>query len=398
MHHIMFKLIQIPLLFGLFCPALALARKLNHREENEWTSTQKASLGNIGMLSENFTDQFFSDPSLVSRKKRSFDLQISSVNMYYTKDITTTTSEISNLQSEASSGSSQSGVGQAVELLDFVSGLSGRRMEGGLTMNLLALRIGNVSVIPYSNLFLKAHIDVPSWPEAEVILDSFTGVGVGYAHELGKNFDLGINLRPGARFMVAQELSASTIEVAGSSSGDESSEPDVFAPRAGFYIPLDLGFGWRVNERLRANLVARNAYGGVLADLSPQSGSGSATTAPPDYPLHLSLGGMWEVFNDKANRIRIASDLQDILGMEGFDQFLLRWQWAAQYLYSLSFRESTSFGLNVGLQSGYPSVGVLLDLFLARFEAAYFVFEGGAAAGQNPVEAYSFRLFSEISF
>ena len=376
----------------------ALARQINHREENEWTSTQKAGLGNVGMLSENFVDQFFADPSLQARKKTHFDLQLTSVNFYYTEDFNKTQSDASDLIDELqSSNSGKSAINQGLDVLEFVSSLTGRRVEAGASLQILSTRLGRFTVVPHVNAFVKGHIDVPSWPEAEVILDQYSSIGLGYSHPLGKSFDLGINFRPGFRVYLQQELSASSIEVA--SEQETSADGSSFSPRMGVFVPVDLALAFSISQKLRANLVLRNAYGGALTNSSPQEeDSVRRPKAPPDFPAHLSTGLIWNLYSSSANRFRMASDLQDILGVEGFDDALLRWQWAFQYLYQLSFRDKTTFGVNLGLQSGYPAVGALLDLYLVKIEGAYFVFEGGAAPGQDQVVAYSFRLFSEMSF
>lgn len=385
---------------ALFHGMDAQARQINHREENEWTSTQKSALGNVGMLSENFVDQFFADPSLQARKKNKFDLQLTSLNTYFTEDFNRTQSDAQDLIKKLQeSDSGESGLQKGVDVLEFIASLTGRRVEAGASIQILSTRIGRVTVVPHVNAFAKGNIDVPSWPEAAVIVDQYSSLGVGYSHPLGKSFDLGINVRPGFRVYLQQELSASTIEVAaGSSAEDEGGSATSFSPRMGLYLPIDLGLGYQVSSMVRANMVIRNAYGAAVSNMSPKTDSGEQPDAPPDYPVHLSLGGTWDIIDGKMNRLRMASDLQDLLHVEGLDDGLLRWQWALQYLYNLSFRDKTTVGLNAGLQSGYPSIGLLLDLFLVKLEGAYFVFEGGAAAGQDPVKAYSLRMFSEMSF
>lgn len=376
----------------------AFARRLNHRSENEWTSTQKASLGNIGALSENFSDQFFSDPSLQARKKEKFGLQILSVNTYFTDDLLTTQSDAMDFISRLQTDGSGTGLSKTVDTLEFVASLTGRRVETGATLQLIGARFGGFTLIPYVNAFAKAHIDVPSWPVAEVIVDQYSGVGFGYSYPLGKAIDLGANLRPGMRIYLQQEVSASSLDVGTSQGGESSSSTGSFEPRMGIFIPLDLAAAYQLNSAIRTHLVMRNVYGGAVANLSGAGESGNVPSAPPDYALQLATGGTWSLIDKGLHKIRLASELQDITAIEGLDSFWLRWQWAGQYLYQLPFRSSTSFGLNAGLQSGYPSIGLLVDLFLVKFEAAMYNFEGGAAAGQDPVRAKSFRVYSELSF
>lgn len=378
----------------------AKARELNHRSDNEWTSTQKASLGNIGVLSENFSDHFFSDPSLQARKRSNFDLQIVSLNAYATDDLGKTSADVQDFlkevktQSESETGAS---LEQGLDALEFIASLTGRRAEAGATINLIALRVGRFSFVPYVNLFAKAHIDVPSWPQAQILVENYSAIGLGYSHPIGKSLDVGMNLRPGLRAYLRRDISASTLDIETPSSGGGVQTPEQdLNPSLGVFVPVDVGAGYQVNAKVRAHLVARNLYGGGVSNLA-QEKDGRRPGMPPEYPLQVATGATWGLFERASHRVRVATEWQDILETHGMDDLLLRWQWAGQYLYSLSSRKQTTFGMNVGLQSGYPSLGFVLDLFLCKIEAAYFVFEGGAAAGQKAVPAKSLRIFSEIS-
>lgn len=384
---------------GVMSYGKGYASSMNHRTENEWTSAQKSSLGNIGVLSENFTDQFFSDPSMQARKKGKFDLQLISLNTYYTDDLTKTGDDAQTfLKKVQSSDSGSSGLSKGVDALEFVASLTGRRVEAGATLELIAARVGAFTLIPYVTAFAKAQIDVPSWPQAQVLADQYSAVGVGYSYPLGKSFDIGANLRPGLRVYLQKEISASTLDVQTSSNSTTQTDATDFSPRLGLYIPLDLGVGYRVSPRIRAHLVGRNVYGGALVNFSSASSGGKTPAAPPDFPLQLATGATVSAYEDKSHRLRFASELQDVTAIKGMDELWLRWQWAGQYLYTLSFRSETSVGINAGLQSGYPSIGLLLDLYLFKLEGSVFAFEGGGAAGQKAVPAKSFRIFSELSF
>jgi hypothetical protein len=375
------------------------AGSMNHRTENEWTSAQKSSLGNIGVLSENFTDQFFSDPSMQARKKGKFDLQLMSLNAYYTDDLAKTGDDAQSfIKKIQSSDSSSSSLSKGVDALEFVASLTGRRVEAGATLELIAARIGAFTLIPYVTAFAKAQIDVPSWPQAEVLADQYSAVGLGYSYPLGKSFDIGANLRPGLRVYLQKEISASSLDVQTSSSSSGSSSSADFSPRLGVYLPLDLGVGYSFAPKFRAHLVGRNVYGGALANLSSASSGGGTPAAPPDYPLQLATGATFSAYEDKSHRVRFATEVQDVTDISGLDELWLRWQWAGQYLYTLSFRSETSIGVNAGLQSGYPSIGLLLDLYIFKVEGSFFSFEGGAAAGQKAVPSKSYRIFSELSF
>lgn len=367
--------------------------------ENEWNSTQLNALGGVGHMSEELVDQFFADPSLPKGRKSRFDLQIASVHVMYSKDLRQTTSDARTLRSE-SSGDDTQGAAKTVDLLDKVRSLFGRKLSGGANVSLIALRGGGFTFVPYVSGFVDGGADVPSWPRVAAVADAYAGFGVGYGLAIGKVWDVGLNVRPGYRTyaIAAADVSAvgdfagsSSSSASGSSGDSDSSVSELASYGMGVYVPVDLGTGLNLGKTTRVNLVARNV-GGAPA-LKTTKGE-----TPPVYPMRLSLGVNGSLWESGQHRLRGGTDVQDLLGVAQKNGIWYRWQWAGQYLYRLSSRKETTLGLDVGLRSGLPAVGVFLDLILLKLEGAWFQRETGYYPGQRPQSAWSFRTWTQMTF
>jgi hypothetical protein len=361
--------------------------------ENEWNSTQINALGGVGHLSEELGDQFFSDPSLPQRRKAKGELQFGSMHFMYSRDLQSTVSDAREFQS-GSQESDTEGAAKTLELLDKVRSLFGRKLTGGMNVTALAFRGGGFTLVPYISSFVDGGADIPSWPRVSARADAFAGLGVGYGFTVAKWWELGVNVRPGVRAYAEADADVSAVgDFAGSASSSESGvDSSEFASYGtGFYVPLDIGTGTMLGKETRVNLVARNV-GGSPAYANLQGDK------PPVYPMRLSLGLNSDLWEKGQHRVSAGSDVQDLMGITAANAVWYRWQWAGQYAYRLGNRKETSLGLNAGLRSGYPSLGLFLDLYVMKLEGAWFTRETGYYAGQRPQQAWSFRAWSQMTF
>jgi hypothetical protein len=358
--------------------------------EREWSSSQYYSLGTVGHMSEELTDQFFSDPSAPAQRQGSFELQWANLHVMYSKELMSTIQDARSLQSDSSSSK---GTAQTVELLDKVRSLFGRNLGGALNLAIFSTRIKGVTVVPYLSAFVDGAADVPSWPRAKAEVDTFAGLGIGYGMQFAKDWGLGINVRPGVRGYAQIKAGVSDVgDFSSGSSTDQSTKTSELASYgSGFYIPVDIGGSYQLAKSTRFNLVIRDLASS--AALSTIQG-----TKPPKYAMRISLGASSKFFEKGPHTLQAGTDLQDLMGWSQSNGLWYRWQWAAQYLYRLGTRKETSFGLKTGLRSGFPSVGVLLDLYLLKLEAAYFTREAGYYPGQRPVPSLSYRVWSQMTF
>jgi len=257
---------------GILASSSTAVAWVSHSTENEWQSTTINALGGVGQMSENHSDQFFSDPSLSADDPRVFSLQWASISTTYSDDLK---SAISDFQGLAEAGNnSQGGVAQTLNLLNGIRGLFGKQLGGGVSTSILSLKIKGFSIVPYANASVDASVHVPALPQADAAGDAFAGVGVGYSMGLGKNiggkskgggqmFTLGVNIRPGVRAVgnVAIDTAEAGDLSSGSSSTSANSASKYLKYGLGVFTPIDVGVAYRPTATIRLNFVARDLLG-----------------------------------------------------------------------------------------------------------------------------------------
>lgn len=382
---------QAVLFVSLFCGGTAFASGgvKPFSTENEWNSASIAASGGIGSLSENHTDQFFSDPSLIAKNKKRFSLQLFGAHVFFSGGLKDTVSEINEL----TAGNSESeGNKKTLETINGLKKIFGRRLSGGLNINLFSMKIGPISVVPYASALLDAEARVPAYPRVSAVADAYTGFGLGYATTIGKFWEVGANIRPGTRVYATASIDSSTIGEDLTGGSEASSGTDEIAKQGtGVYVPVDMAVGFNPNKEWRFNLVMRNVGGAPALS--------STDSTPPVYPMRVSLGATWNVYEKGFHKIELASELQDLLNIASHDNALLyRWQWGGAYKFRLSSRSDTSLGINTGLQSGYAAIGAFVDLFFVTLEGALYTVESAAFTGQRAEQRYAIKAHTQFAF
>ncbi|NBW83612.1 hypothetical protein EBR21_17840, partial [bacterium] len=212
-------------------------------------------------------------------------------------------------------------------------------------------------------------------------------------------FDLGVALRPGVGgfrgYQVDLSLLGDFLGTNAVTSATTSGNPmaDLLEFPTAVYCPLDIAAGWWVDKSTRLHLVSKNTFD--ASPLNVLSGS------PGRLQNRLNLGILRDIAipGSSLQSLQVASELQDIAGIKaGWNELLLRVQWAARYAARLPFRQQTSFGLNVGMHSGYPVLSAHLDFIVLKLEFALSARENGAYSGQRPNRLMSTRIFSQVQF
>jgi hypothetical protein len=391
---------RILVIVFVFCNANE-ANAIEHRDvsgEHQWSSPALQGAAGIGALSESWVDQAQTDPSLLARRQGNFEIEFAGLTGVVSRDVANNL--VSTMQSLTQDSNDTKGTSSAqatVNALSKVRSLFGQSMTFQAHGSVLAPRIGRVGVAPYFSGVLDASIDNAAWPKLDSFGGGYGGVLVSYSQIIGKDFDLGVALRPGVGGYRNYEIDLSVLgdflgeNASTAQAGSSLSELTVF-PTA-VYCPLDLAVGWWPNKATRVALISKNTF-----DASPLS---SLSGSPGRLQNRLNVNVVRDISlpSGKNHSLKIASELQDLAGLKnGWNEVLIRWQWAGQYAFRLPFRSQTSFGLNVGMHSGYPVAGVHLDLFFAKLEAALSARENGAYPGQRPNRLQSIRLLSQIRF
>lgn len=382
----------------LFAPRAAAIEYRDVSGESQWSSPALQGAAGIGAFSESWVDQAQTDPSLLARRRSSFELEYLNIAGTVSRDaVNTVVDTVQSLTEQSNSSSDSSAAKATVNALNKVRTIFGKSMTLQLQANTLSARIGRVGLAPYVSGLLDVSIDNAAWPKLDSFGGGYGGVLVSYAQVIKNDFDMGVALRPGVggfrRYEVDLSLLGDFLGTNATAASAGSPLSSLLAFPTAVYCPLDIAVGWWADKSTRVSLVSKNTF-----DARPLS---TLSGQPSSLQNRINLGVVREIGIPaaKTQSLHVASELQDIAGLRGgWNDFLIRWQWAARYAARLPFREQTSFGLNVGMHSGYPVASVHLDLIIAKLEAALSARENGAFAGQRPNRLQSVRLSSQIQF
>ncbi|MFZ9519948.1 MAG: hypothetical protein ACO3A4_05665 [Silvanigrellaceae bacterium] len=374
---------------------------LQHRDvsgEKEWSSPALQGSAGIGAFSESWVDQAHTDPSLLARRRSNFELEFANLSASVSRDaVNTVVDTVQSLTNQTNQSNGTSAAQATVNALDKVRAVFGKSMTLQAQSNFLSPRIGRVGIAPYASALFDASIDNAAWPKLDSMGGGYGGVLVSYAQIVKNDFDLGVSVRPGVGGFRGYEVDLSLLgdflgTNAATSSGSSPLNDLLEFPTA-VYCPLDLALGWWVDKSTRIHAVSKNTF-----DASPLK---TLSGSPGRLQSRLNLGVLREVAipGSSLQSLHVASELQDLAGIKGgWNEFLLRLQWAAQYSARLPFRQQTSLGLNVGMHSGYPVLSAHIDFIVFKFEFALSARENGAYSGQRPNRLMSTRLYSQIQF
>ncbi|MEY4064254.1 MAG: hypothetical protein RIR26_462 [Pseudomonadota bacterium] len=363
--------------------------------EREWSSASLQGAAGMGRFSDFWLDQAQTEVSLLARRKATFEMELFGQSMMISRDAGVTVLDTVKSFSESNQNSSSSGAQAAANALDKVRSVFGKSLTTQAHSAFVANRIGRVGIAPYLSAGLDATIDNVAWPKLDAYAGGYGGVLCSYAQAIGKDFDVGAALRPGVGGFRSYELDLSLFGSTLKSASEVSTENplDQLKFPVAFYLPLDLAVGWWMGPQTRFHLTSKNTF-----DAKPLS---TFIGSPGRLQNRINLGFSQDINLDggKNQNLLVGGELQDIAGVRGgWNEILMRTQWAGRYAVKLPFRDQTTFAINAGLHSGFPVLSVYLDLFVFKVEYAMSARENGAYPGQRPNRLHTFSTRTQMQF
>ncbi|MDT4761938.1 hypothetical protein [Sphaerochaeta sp. PS] len=199
---------------------------------------------------------------------------------------------------------------------------------------------------------------------------------------------------------------------------DESSDPaDKFLNgvplAAGYAIPVTAGANVNFPFGLSLSAVGRNFNGNYSMEVFPSAntwaekvlGSSFTDNNPTgnesgtfeyDDGWKLDAGLTWAPKIGSLIKPIIAVDVIDVMSLAGLEDDALTRGFYSQTRLGASVRLLSFLDVRYGLNQGYQSIGVGLDLLVFHLDAAYYQLEYGDNLGDKPIDALSLR-FSLLS-
>ncbi len=183
---------------------------------------------------------------------------------------------------------------------------------------------------------------------------------------------------------------------------------------AGYALPLSAGINFNFPFGLRLSTVARNFNGKYSMEIFPsvnnwaESVLGSPLSTPNttagtdsgtfefDSGWKLDAGLTWAPNVGSLIKPIIAIDVLDVMSLSGLEDDALARGFFEQTRLGASVRLLSFLDVRYGINKGYQSIGVGLDLLIFHLDAAYYQLEYGQDLGDKPIDALSVR-FSLIS-
>jgi hypothetical protein len=388
----------LPLMVFSLCALSAQGIAVERRDVSGdllWSSASLQGAAGIGALSESWVDQAFKDPSLLARRKQTVEIDLLSASTLISRDAADTLVDTIKAFAESNRGEGATSAASATaSALDRVRSVFGKSMTTQSYTTLLGVRVSNVAVAPFASVGIDAIVDNVVWPKLDAQAGGLAGVLVAYSQQLKKDFDLGVALRPSVGGYKRYELDLSLFgDVLTENSDSAKSMADSLAFPSAVYVPLDLAFGWYAGAATRFHVTSQNTFG--ASPLHVLGGS------PEKIPSRFNLGFSQQIAirGSQEQKITLAGEFQDAFGLVGgWNEALMRTQWAARYSARLLSRDRTTFAVNVGLHSGYPVASLFLDIFLADLEVSWAARENGGHPGQRPNQILGFTLRSDMQF
>ena len=183
---------------------------------------------------------------------------------------------------------------------------------------------------------------------------------------------------------------------------------------AGYAMPISAGVNLNFPFGLRLSTVARNFNGTYSMEVFPSVNNwaenvlGSSLTTPNTTTgtesgtfeitsgWKLDAGLTWAPSIGSLIKPIIAVDVLDVMSLSGLEDDALVRGFYSQTRLGASVRLLSLLDVRYGINKGYQSVGVGLDLLIFHIDAAYYQLEYGNDLGDKPIDALSLR-FSLLS-
>ena len=183
---------------------------------------------------------------------------------------------------------------------------------------------------------------------------------------------------------------------------------------AGYALPISAGVNLNLPAGLRVSTVARNFNGNYSMEIFPsvnnwaESVLGSPLSSPNtttgtdsgtfeiESDWKLDAGITWAPNFGSLIKPIIAVDVLDVMSLSGLEDDALARGFFNQTRVGASVRLLSFLDVRYGINKGYQSIGVGLDLLIFHLDAAYYTLEYGPNLGDKSIDALSVR-FSLLS-
>ncbi len=319
----------------------------------------------------------FNPATLAEAEKLHFQIRYFQLEGFIGENTITTISDVMKLTADSS------GLG----FLKTFQDKFGKTQYMRLQLMPLAIRILSFEMSPFIVNYGRIAMRNKTTPELSWLTDTYAGSNFSLGLNFGKQFAVGITIRPMMRFYLGGTMSfADILDFASPNSAQNLESYGKLKQGSG--IGSDLGFIWKPSPTLRLGLTFQN-----IGD----TGFGKGTETPPLLKQVISTGMHWrKPIGGKSWSWDIYSEIQDLLNNN--DVSLIRLLHLGTELGTSYFSRDLDMGIAAGLNEGWPTLGCYADIFIARLDISNYAIEQGEYPGQKVDRRWGMSLRSSTTF
>ena len=349
------------------------------------------AMGGAGVAVTGRSDTFYINPASLASRRFQLSIPSAQVTLYHVYDLL----ETGVVEDLINGGDPMDSVGDILESIDAGKGKIAD-VDAGLSFTAGGFGLGinaRASVLTYGNNVGGLN--------AKVIgkVNAAASIGYGYRFNLPADFSIDLGVMVRFNYLAYTEaLGASEVSKVLSESGDPMELLNGTPIMAGYSIPVDVGLNINMPAGFSLGAVARNlngkyhmtAYESYEGLLDNPFGGPDATSFTFDSDWSLDAGIGWSA-NTWYLSPTLAVDVRDIIGLSRIDDVDFR-----DFMYHLNvgaeLRLLSFLDLRGGLNQGYWTLGVGLDLWAVKVDISYFHQEFGVAVGDNGLDGLTVRV------
>lgn len=360
-----------------FIVSANLAVAVAAEQERVLESSRFLARGNTFVAATDSDEATRANAATLAEPKLTFQLRWLQLDVLLGANTVNSVSDIASIDGEAN----------AVALLDTFRDKFGKRQYGRVQVMPLATRIFAFEMAPFVTSSSFIDMRLPSTPTVEFNSHTMTGVNFSYARTFGKDLLVGMTLRPAHRQQFHGDIAfADLLEFV---DNDDFELSDILEREEGFIVGTDIGVIWRTGKNWRWGLVGENlGHAANLADFQhPTSPLAQRINLGLDYRMDFKPW-YWDWLVDIQNIDQAWAGQLDV-----YRTLHLGTELGLSYL-----SRDTDLGLAFGLNEGYVTSGLYINMLIMRLNLAYYAVEVGEYAGQRKDRRWSATLLSSMTF
>lgn len=366
----------MPILFWII---LITSSSTVFADEQSWLFDSPRSLGRgrTFVAAHDSDEASFLNPASLSEADVSFQIRPTQADFMVGSNTLSTISDITTLLNSNI---------DLLSLLNIFDKKFGQRQYLKGQASFLNFRIGSFELTPFTSNSSWLEINTPTSPQAEWNVDSVAGSSMSIGLPISKELSFGLTLRYFYRWYI--EGNVAFVDLLEFINPDNFSITTLSPLVGGTYLSGDLGLIWKNSSGLRLGMTIRN--------IGDASAVNTFKNTPPAYKQNISTGLLYRMKLASLLNLDYYLDIHSMTNRQGLS--LLRLINTGFELGSSILSRDHDYGLLLGVNEGYISMGSFMDLYFIRLDLVNYGVELGHSPGQKLERRWALSARTSLTF